>query len=94
MIVIYILFAVCCVAFLFIKRDRIMRYFDAEIEEIKDLNYTNDEIKFHMIKYEKFNSSELLTILKDGMLTESEMRAIRKILNDRKGMFPNVSDFS
>lgn len=77
------------VAFLIYRnRKRISTYADNEIDNIKDLNYTDDVIEMYLEKYRGTNSQELIDLMNSGVLPDEEFRAIRKILAERQGMPP------
>jgi len=80
--------------FIIVMRKKIGHYLDLSIEKTKDLNYLDEEIEYQILKYERFDSSELLIVIQKSNLTENELRAIRKILSDRNVIIPTTDNFS
>ena len=90
----YFLIIVVIVLIIYFFRTKIFKNFiNKEIESIRDLNYSDDEIEFLVKKYSDSTSEELLLKQKTN-LTEKEYRAIQKVLNDRQMIQPtDISTF-
>lgn len=79
----------CIILLIILFRKKLINLVNSDIEGIKDINYTNDEIKFLVAKYSDLDSEHLLKIIEEESLTDNEFRAIRKVLGDRNFIIPH-----
>lgn len=76
------------------SRKKISSYLNKEIADISDLNYSNKEIEYLILKFEKLDSSELINLIQNEKITDNECRALRKVLNERNVIIPDNNNFS
>ncbi|RDI05467.1 hypothetical protein [Flavobacterium sp. AG291] len=85
---IFIILAVTVAYLVYRNRKQISNYANTEIDKIKELNYTDDEIEIYIQKYRSSDSKDLIALINRNTLSEKELRAIRKILAERELMPP------
>jgi len=76
------------------RRRNINSYFDNQIKDIDDLNYSNEEIEYLILKFDKLESPELIKLIQKGKITDTEFRALRKVLNNRNVLIPDNNNYS
>lgn len=86
----YVLIIVAAVVAFLIYRNRknIQQSIDNDMDDIKDLNYTDREIEMYLHKHRGTNSSDLITYMNNNHLPDKEAHAIQKILSERQAPPP------
>lgn len=82
--IIKLLLIVFVLLILYSKRNNIKKYFDKEMSNIKDINDIDKETNALIDHYSSFSTESLIDKTNTDDLNERELKAIKKVLNDKQ----------
>ncbi|HSD14577.1 MAG TPA: hypothetical protein VLB74_08005 [Flavobacterium sp.] len=84
MMIFLLILVIVVLVVIYSRRHHLKRYLDKEMMDIEDLNTIDDEVRYLIEYYSVFRTEDLVEMMNKGDLSEKDLKAIRKIINDRQ----------